>query len=114
MTDGAQIVTTEQLGVIHEFLEEQSGQVVDPADVRGALEAAGMVWLPEVGQPADALAVVRDLRGRRYFRWSCDAHTSQPWRLLGAVHGDTDENYRWTDLAGDRRPVEIESRGVLW
>lgn len=62
--------------------------------------------------PSRLLAVIADARGRRYFRWSYDVHTFAPWRALGAVHADTEEDYRWCDLTGDREPVELLSEGV--
>ena len=67
---------------------------------------------PKPDEPKDYLAVALTRDGKRYWRWSAGtAHTSVPWRLLGAVHADTqdeDGNFRWADLD----VVEIVSDGV--
>lgn len=66
---------------------------------------------PKPDEPKSYLAVVQVADGRRYWRWSAgDAHTGWPWRLLGAVHADTEDdgNFRWDDLA----VVEVVSAGV--
>lgn len=66
---------------------------------------------PKPDEPKSYLAVIQVADGRRYWRWSAgDAHTGWPWRLLGAVHADTehDGNFRWDDLA----VVEVVSEGV--
>lgn len=71
-----------------------------------------MTWLVE--EPRALLAVVEDERGRQWYRWAAgNMHTSVPWALLGAVHGDTVSNpdyecYRWSDLP----PVFMVSPGV--
>lgn len=59
-------------------------------------------------EPKQLLSVVIDIQGRRYFRWAYDSHTHEPWRMLGAVHADTDETYRWSDLPA----VAVISPGV--
>ena len=64
--------------------------------------------MTKVREPKQLLAVVIDLQGRRYFRWSYDSHTFAPWRSLGAVHADTEENFRWCDLPD----VCVVSQGV--
>lgn len=55
------------------------------------------------------LAVVEDGRGRQWFRWSYDTHTFAPWRLIGAVHCDTEDDYRWADLPDD---IRVISKGI--
>lgn len=66
---------------------------------------------PKPEEPKRYLSVVRLADGRRYWRWSAgDVHTGHPWRLLGAVHADTEDdgNFRWSDLD----VVEVESDGI--
>lgn len=65
----------------------------------------------KVEEPKHLLAVIADVQGRYYFRWSYDVHTFAPWRLVGAVHVDTEEDFRWSDLTGSRRPVGVLSEG---
>jgi hypothetical protein len=67
---------------------------------------------PKPPEPTNYLAVVQTSDGRRYWRWSSGTmHTSVPWRVLGAVHADTEDedgNFRYDEL----HVVEIESEGV--
>jgi hypothetical protein len=64
-------------------------------------------------QPTNLLAVVVDIQGRRYYRWSYDVNTFEPWKLMGAVHvggipPDEPDTFRWSDLPA----VAVISRGV--
>lgn len=63
---------------------------------------------PPVVEPTGLLAVVVDGRGRKWFRWSHDVHTFQPWRLVGAVHTDTEDDRRWDGIAA----VEVLFEGL--
>lgn len=65
-----------------------------------------------IAEPKELLAVIEDRQGRRYFRYSFDVHTFSPWRLVGAVHTDTEEDYRWEDLTDTREPYLVISEGL--
>lgn len=53
---------------------------------------------PKPDEPKRLLAAVEDRAGARWVRWSYDSHTHCPWRNVGAVHIDTDDNRRWDEL----------------
>lgn len=83
-----------------------------PDDMQRVLREFANPMPPKPAEPTNYLAVAQTSDDKRYWRWSAGvAHTGWPWRLLGAVHADTEEddgNFRWDDLD----VVEIVSEGV--